>query len=187
MAVITPEFKASYARVWEPAPSNPDDPDSDLVYSVQMIFPKETDISDLKAAAEAAMVSKFGADKSTWPKKYRTPFRDGDEERDAPEYENAIFMNAKTKNQPGIVDENVQPIMSQDAFYSGCYARASIVFYGYDQKGNKGVGVGLNNLMKTRDGERLDGRRSAEQEFAGFAGASSSSISDDDGEDDIPF
>ncbi len=188
MAVITPEFRASYARVFEPAPSNPDDPESDLVYSVQMIFSKDTDLSELKSAAEAAMAAKFGDDKSKWPKNYRSPFRDGDTERDQPEYQNAIFMNCKTKNQPGIVDQNVQPILSQDDFYSGCYARASIVFYGYDQRGNKGVGVGLNNLMKVRDGERLDGRRSAEEEFAAFAGAGTGdSPPSDDGSDDVPF
>lgn len=184
MSVITPEFRASYAKVFEPAPANPDDPDSDLVYSIQMIFPKETDISDLKDAANAAMARKFGEDKSKWPKNAKSPFRDGDEERDAKEYQNAIFMNAKTKNQPGIVDANVQPIMSQDEFYSGCYARASIVFYAFDQRGNKGVGVGLNNLMKTRDGDRLDGRRSAEEEFSAFASASNIS---DEGGDDAPF
>lgn len=182
MSVITPVFRASYARVFEPAPSDPDDPDSALVYSIQMIFPKETDLTDLKNAANAAMAAKFGDDKSKWPKNARSPFRDGDVERDAPEYENCIFMNAKTKNQPGLVDENVQPILSQDEFYSGAYARASIVFYGYDQKGNKGVGVGLNNIMKIKDGERLDGRRSAEQEFASFAGSSAGSV-----DDDIPF
>lgn len=172
---ITPEFRASYARVFEPA----EQPNGDLAYSVQMIFPKDTDLSGMKAAAEAAMTKLFG-EKSKWPKGYWNPFRDGDEERDAPEYQNAIFVLAKTKNQPGIVDPNVQPILSAEDFYSGCYARASIVFYAFDKNGNKGIGVGLNNIMKTRDGDRLDGKRSAEEDFASFASELGATGTDDE-------
>jgi hypothetical protein len=38
-------------------------------------------------------------------------------------------------------------------------------FFGYDQAGNKGVGCGLNNIQKLKDGERLDGTVSAEAAF----------------------
>ena len=49
--------------------------------------------------------------------------------------------------------------------YAGCKVRASINFYGFDQKGNKGVAVGLRNIQKLSDGERLDGRKKASDEF----------------------
>lgn len=185
--VITPECRFNWVRVFEPT----QDDQGNWFYSIQMIFKKEDDLKQMKAAAEAAMAKKFGADKSKWPKGYRSPFRDGDEERDGKEYVGTIFMNAKTKIQPGVVDQNLQPIMSADDFYSGCYGRASITFFGYEAKGNKGVGVGLNNLMKTRDGERLDGRKSAEEDFADFASQTASSESgsgfDGNEEDDVPF
>lgn len=180
--VITPEFRASYVRVFEPA----EQPNGDMAYSVQMIFPKNTDLSEMRAAAEAAMTKQFG-EKSKWPKNYWNPFRDGDKDRDAPEYENSIFILAKTKNQPGVVDENVQPIMSADEFYSGCYARASVVFYAFDKGGNRGLGVGLNNLMKTRDGDRLDGKRSAEEDFASFAGSKPADSGFGDSKEEAPF
>ena len=35
--------------------------------------------------------------------------------------------------------------------------------------GNRGVGCGLGNVMKTRDGEPLSGRVNAETDFADFA------------------
>jgi len=162
--VITPVFRASYVRVFEPA----EQPNGDMAYSVQMLFPKDADLTELRAAAELAMTKQFG-EKAKWPKQYWNPFRDGDTERDSAEYKNTIFILAKTKNQPGIVDENVQPILSQDEFYSGCYARASVVFYGFDKGGNTGLGVGLNHVMKVKDGERLDGRRTANEDFASFA------------------
>ena len=66
--------------------------------------------------------------------------------------------------------------MDQDEFYSGCICRVSITFFGFDIDGNKGVGASLNNIMKVRDGERLDGATNAEDDFAEFAGVSDSDL-----------
>ena len=195
---ITPPFRATYVRVYEPAQEQ----NGDMAYSIQMIFPQDADLKEMKACANEAMAKKFGQDKSAWPKgsQVHNPFRSGNDDRDPetqPEYKDSIFMKAKTKNQPGLVDENVQPIMDQDAFYSGCYARASVSFYAFDKAGNKGVGLALNNVMKIKDGDRLDGRMAAEDEFASYGGGGGSpsdadsgfgdSTSDNDLDDDIPF
>jgi len=163
--VITPEFRASYANVWEPGKT----PSGDMKYSVSMIFPKTTDLTEIRKAIKACIVEKHGEDEKKWPKGLKNPLRDGDAERDGKEYAGSFFINAGSKNQPGIVDQNVKPITERDEFYSGVYARASVSFFYFDKAGNRGVGVGLNNLMKTKDGERLDGRASAESEFGEFA------------------
>ena len=62
------------------------------------------------------------------------------------------------------------PALDNDDFYSGCYGSASINFFPYNTKGNKGVAAGLNNVIKTRDGERLAGGKTAEEDFADLAG-----------------
>ena len=36
--------------------------------------------------------------------------------------------------------------------------------------GNKGVGAGLNNVIKTEDGARLSGGRSADEDFSDLGG-----------------
>ena len=51
----------------------------------------------------------------------------------------------------------------------GCYCIASVNFFGYSKGKNPGVGVGLNNLMKVKDGDRLDGRIDANDDFAEYA------------------
>lgn len=174
--VITPEFKASYVNAWEPGET----PNGDLKYSVSMVFSKDTDLSEMKKAAENAAIKKWGNDKSKWPKKLRKTFRDGDEERPQDSvYQNSIFVNASSKQKPGIVDEDVKPLHDQSEFYSGVIARASINFYAYDRAGNAGVAVGLNNLMKVRDGERLGGAAKAEDDFSDFKNASSGESADD--------
>ena len=165
--VKTPVMRVSYCFVHEPKET----PNGDLKYSTCMIFNKD-DMKDLRPIAQAivnACAKKFGTDVNKWPKNLKCPLRDGDEERDNPEYENTYFLNAGNKNKPGIVGRDLKPIMDREEFYSGCYARASISFYPYDVQGNKGVGSGLNNLMFHAAGERLDGSVNAGDDFKEFA------------------
>ena len=41
-------------------------------------------------------------------------------------------------------------------------------FFGYSQNGRRGIGCGLGNVMKIRDGEPLAGGASAAADFAGI-------------------
>ena len=121
----------------------------------------------MKAAIKAALEegkAKFGG---KIPVTYKNPLRDGDAERpDDENYENSYFINANSARKPGLVDENLDPIIDKDDFYSGCFGRASINFYAFNVSGNKGVAAGLNNLQKLEDGVRLSGGgASAEEDF----------------------
>jgi hypothetical protein len=97
----------------------------------------------------------------------KTPLRDGDVERpDDEAYKNAYFVNANATSAPGVVDADLNPIITRSEVYSGVYGRASITFYAFNSSGNKGIACGLNNLQKIRDGEPLGGKASAESDFA---------------------
>lgn len=159
--VLTPEFRVSFPAVFQPkAAAEGQEPK----YSIVMLFPKTTDLTPLKAAVRAAIVEKWGADQAKWPKGLRLPFRDGSE-KDYEGYENVTFCTASTKNRPGLVDQNVQPIINAEEFYGGCYARATIAAFAYDKAGNKGVSWGLRNVQKMRDGEPFSGRTKPENDF----------------------
>ena len=67
--------------------------------------------------------------------------------------------------KPGVVDQNVQPIIEAEEMYAGCYARATLTAYAFDTAGNRGVAFGLQNIQKIRDGEPFTGREKAEDEF----------------------
>ena len=173
----TPIFRSTYAFVFEPRETQ----SGDMKYQICMILKKD-DIKAWKSVIQAianATAKKFGDDPNKWPKTLKCPMRDGDDERDGAEYEKAIFMNAGTKNKPGIVDRGMNPIITTDEFYSGCYARASLTFYPYDTKGNKGVGTGLNNLLFWEDGDRLDGVVAADDDFADYKDESMASAESD--------
>lgn len=177
MSLNTPEFRVSYPNVFKARKNELSGLDE---FSVTALFPKGADLSALKKAAEAVLIEKLGADKTKWPKNMRNPFRDQAErekEGKLPEgYEaGAIFINLKAKQRPGVVDENVEDIIEERNFYAGCYAIASVNPYYYDQKGNKGVSFGLNNIQKRRDGDPLGGRTRATDDFKPVAGASGAS------------
>ena len=78
-----------------------------------------------------------------------------------------LFLNANSTRKPGIVDKDLNEILDPDEVYSGCWGRVSINFYPFNTNGNKGVGAGLNNVQKLKDGERLGGSAaSAEDDFS---------------------
>lgn len=167
--VVTGKVRFCYANVFEPTAMNDGDTPK---YNVCILIPKsdEKTVNAIKKAIEAAKQAGKAkiADKSgKIPSTLKTPLRDGDEERgDDPTFENMFFINANTTRKPAIVDKDLNPIMSKEEFYSGCYGRASINFYAYNVS-SKGIAAGLNNLQKLEDGEMLAGGSSAEEDFGG--------------------
>lgn len=154
----------SYANVHQPVSVN----GSDMKYSASIIIPKSNkkDIKKVKDAIQKAIEEnkdKFGG---KIPTNLKTPLRDGNDREEDEAYADSFFINANSKVKPGIVDADLNPIMNQSDFYSGCYGRVSLTLYGYSVNGNKGIAAGLQNLMKTADGEPLGGRSSAEDDFA---------------------
>jgi hypothetical protein len=173
--VVTGEVRFSYCHLWEPDSVE----GGDLKYSTGIIIPK-SDIKTLQAvqnaiqaAVEAGKSKLAGANNQINTAVLKMPLRDGDLERPEDEaYANSYFFNATSKHQPGIVNAAVQPILSQSEFYSGCYGRASVNFYAFNAKGNKGIAAGLNNVQKLRDGEPLAGGSTPEEDFEPVAASS---------------
>lgn len=167
--VITGKVRFSYANVFEPTAMQDGQTPK---YNVSIIISKSDTktVEAIKKAIEAAKEagkSKIADKNGKIPVNLKTPLRDGDEERpDDPAYENSYFINANSERKPGIVDRDLNPIMSRDDFYSGCYGRASINFYAFNVN-SKGIACGLNNLQKLEDGERLAGGSSAKEDFGG--------------------
>lgn len=167
--ITTGKVRFCYANVFEPTAMNEGETPK---YSVCILIPKsdEATLNKIKKAIEVAKEQGRGkiADKNgKVPANIKTPLRDGDIEReDDPNFEGCYFLNASSTRKPGIVNRSLEPIMSKDEFYSGCYGRASLNFYAYNVN-SKGIAAGLNNLQKLEDGEPLAGGSSAEEDFGG--------------------
>ncbi len=165
--VVTGKVRFSYAQVFQPKSVN----GGAEKYSVTLLIPK-TDKKTVKAIKEAIKEATEEGIESKWkgkkPANLWNPLRDGDEEKDLdenPEYEGMYFVSCKSDRRPSIVDKDLQEIIDPDEFYSGCWGRASINFYAFNNTTN-GVAAGLNHLQKLKDDTRFGGSGStAEEDF----------------------
>lgn len=167
--VITGKVRFSYVNIFK---SRSFQTGQEEKFSICLLIPKKDKetIHKIKAAIEAAkkqgIADKWGG---KLPANLKLPLRDGDGERadEAEEYAGMYFLNANSSQKPGIIDMYKNEILDPTEVYSGCWGRASINFFPFNSNGNKGIGVGLNNIQKLGDDEPLGGARaSAEDDFA---------------------
>lgn len=165
--IITGKVRFSYCNVFEPTSI---EEGGTKKYNVSILIPKEDaatlkKVNDAIAAAIEIGIDKVGKNGKPAPN-LKMPLRDGDIDRpDDETYANHFFINTNSTKKPGIVDKDLEEIMSKDEFYSGCYGRASITFYAFNAGGNRGIAAGLNNLQKLEDGEPLAGSSSPREDF----------------------
>ena len=183
LKIVTPPFRMSFANLFKPK-SNFDN--QEPKYSCDMLFSKKEDLTALKKAAAIVKRAKWG-DKT--PKNFRNPFKDGDE-KELEDYKGKVFITAQSKMKPGIIDKNKEEILDQSEVYSGMWARATVVPYAYEVKGNAGIGFGLRNIMKIKDDEAFSGRSNPLDDFADVEVDDSDDDAGDDseaGDDDLDF
>lgn len=174
--VLTGEVRLSYVNLTTPRAAQQG---SEPKYSVTLLIPK-TDVAtkanidnSIKAAYEEGVSKKWGG-AHPQPK---VIVHDGDGLRPSglpfgDECKGCWVLTASTKNKPQVVSiENVNCELLPADIYSGMYARVTINFFAFDTAGSKGVGCGLGNVMKTRDGEPLSGGASAATDFDGVGTA----------------
>ena len=169
--IITPVFRLSYPNVWEPKMNQLAKREQ---YDIQMLFDKATAKSDL--APMVKLVNDLIAFKGWQGQVVRKPFVDGDTKKDGagvlyteknPAYKGMILVSSWTKQAPGIVDPTGKhPITQHDEIYGGCYCRAQLNAYAYDQAGNKGISFGLIHIQKIKDGQPFGTRGRAEDAFS---------------------
>lgn len=163
---------------------------SDPRFSLNLVFDKEAqetaEFKALKDAIRQCAVDKWG---NNMPKNLRNPIRDASE-KDYDGYDDGkVFINAWTKNPPGVVGPTREDILDPKDVWAGQLARATVKPFAYDTSGNKGVALGLENVQIGKfDMPRLDGRVSAKAAFDDADIAGDVSGNDADGSDDSdPF
>lgn len=184
--VTTPKFRVSWPAVLEPEAF---EEGGKKKYSLIAIFdPKKFDAEDKKKWREMHRIfeeswkAKFKGKK---PANLKSPFRDGMEKEDWDGFgEGKIFCTLSTLQKPGLIDRHKDPITEQEDFYAGCYARATVTCYAFENKGNRGVGFGLHNVQKLADGPAFSQRTDAEEDFDDYEGPDEEEGGEDDGSDD---
>ena len=175
--VLTGECRLSYVNLVAPRANN-NDPSAKPKYSVTLLIPKTdtTVYQNILSSIEAAAADAQG---KIWngvrPPVMPVPIHDGDGVREngtpyGPECKGCWVITASSNNKPQVIHQSdINTELAPQDIYSGMYARVTINFFGYNRAGKRGIGCGLGNVMKTRDGEPLAGGASAAADFAGIA------------------
>ena len=172
--VLTGEVRLSYVNLIVPRAQQPGQKER---YSVTLLIPK-TDTAT-KADIDASILAAYndGVSKK-WNGAHPTPkniIHDGDGLRPSgipfgDECKGCWVIEARSYNKPQVVGiDNINCELAPQDIYSGMYARVTLNFFPFDTAGSKGVGCGLGNVLKTRDGEPLGGGASAASDFEGVA------------------
>lgn len=172
--IVLTDVRLSYTHLYEPYASQPG---QEPKYSATVLVPKSSNqrgkIDAAIAAATQKAQEKYG---KAFPPQPKVSVHDGDGTRPSDgqpfgdECKGCWVFTASSKERPKVVDLQLQPILDSTEIYSGMYANVGVTFFGYNAPQNKGVGVGLENIQKIRDGEPLGGGRAAiEDDFAAVA------------------
>ena len=163
---VTPTFRVSFPKVFTPSD---DFKTGKLVYSIQMLFSKNgEDIKPIKKAMLDCLIEELGSEERAMntikSPVFKNPINDGDK-KEFPSHKEHWYINTISKFCPGLVDQKRQPIIDEDQFYAGCYARAQLAPFYWERQGKKGVSFSLQHIQKVKDGEKFVSRTEASDVF----------------------
>jgi hypothetical protein len=181
--LLTPRFRVSFPQVFEKASYNNGTPRYSVVglfYPKQFSEPEKAKWEAIKKKLGEVCVEFFKKDIKTMKtdRSFKIPFHNGDE-KDYQGYgdpDMRFFSMANSKRRPQILNINGDAIVAENSeeFYAGCWARASVNPYAFNNIG-KGLAIGLGNIQKLGDDDSFEGFTSAEDDFGddpaeGFSG-----------------
>jgi len=202
--IVTGKCRSSYMKVLQLVRPDGADENTPKTCSTSLFIPKKDKktVKKIKAAIDAAARKRFGNDTKIFStKKLRNPLHDGDELMADPESsigkeaKGCYIVTAKGYKIPQVVNRQAERITDfeelEEICVSGYYFYFSLTFKAFDvdtQQGkSRGVRCILNNLMFVGEGERLDGGKSAEEDFKDFAVESDDDEDDWDEDDDLTY
>ena len=180
--VKTGEVRFSFCHLFEPSSFNDQKPK----YSLAILIYKsdKATLDAIKKAYEAAKqvgVERFGKAFASKASPLIRPvgsnyglLKDADQDDELaadPNYANHFVMNLKSDKAPQVLARETgrkrltKEDGGEDIVYSGCFGKVTFNVYPY-QNVATGISAGLNNVLKTRDGDRFGGWVSAEDDFA---------------------
>lgn len=184
--IRTPEGIFSYPSLDIARKQDEDDPKEKAKFQLTLIFLPAAQLTpeykEMQAQAiKAAQGAYPGKDVVAMFKdgSLRSPFRRDVAKKGYPE--GAVFVNLRTTRRPQCIDAQGKVVVGEDLreqFYPGAIGRASVNTFVYDRVGNQGVSFGLGNVIKLRDGERLDSSTRAEDDFTADLSATPAAVDD---------
>lgn len=123
-----------------------------------LIDPKDPVVKELREAFEAIGKDKWGAKwaavKKEIDSKDRFALHDGDTKSDYAGFPGAMYVSARNKVRPTVLDRDKAPLTESDGRpYAGCYVNAIIDLWPQDNNYGKRINASLSGVQFVRDGE----------------------------------
>lgn len=119
-------------------------------------------IQTLQDAFEEIGKAKWGTKWATVKKeivaKDRFALHDGDTKADYAGFEGNMFVSARNKTRPLVIDKDKSPLTQQDGRpYAGCYVHGSIELWAQDNNYGKRINASLRGVQFFKDGDAFAG------------------------------
>lgn len=132
---------------------------------------KHPQIAEIKKAIDEVGRAKWGqkweAVKKQMEAADKTALHDGDTKAEYAGFEGNLFINARNKVRPLVIDRDKSPLVESDGKpYAGCYVNASIELWAQDNNYGKRINASLRGVQFLKDGDAFaGGGTSSDDEF----------------------
>jgi hypothetical protein len=147
----------------------------------------DTLLNTLRSVIKKAAEDKWGAKAPAVLKKLKASgdklcLRDGDNKAEYDGFEGYMFVSARTKTKPLVIDRNKLPLTEADGKpYAGCYVNGNIEIWAQDNKFGKRINATLRGVQFAGDGESFSGSRPADvTEFDDLGDEDTGPLNDED-------
>jgi hypothetical protein len=166
MKVMLRNVRLAFPALFQPKTVNGE---GDPAFGATFIMDPATNKAEIEAVNAA--IDKVAADKwgakgaevaKTLRKAGKVCLRDGDEKAEYEGYEGNMFVAARSKSRPLVIDRDKTPLVEADGRpYGGCYVNATIDVWAQDNQYGKRINASLSGVQFVRDGEAFGGSRPA--------------------------
>lgn len=163
MKLVLKNVRLAFPSLWEKKSFGEGEP----AYQAAFILPH--DHPQVPAIRE--LVDKLGKEKwdKSWPtvKKQleagdKGVLHDGDTKANLAGYEGNLFINARNKERPLILDQRKNPLSMEDGKpYGGCYVNAVLDIWAQDNQFGKRINASLSGVQFFKDGPAFSSGASA--------------------------
>jgi hypothetical protein len=139
----------------------------DPAYSATFIFGHDHEAAKaVEAAIEQVATEKWGTKTKDILKAIRTKgdvcLHNGDEKAQYDGFEGNLYVSARSKSRPTVIDKDKTPLTLADGKpYGGCYVNAILDIWAQDNNFGKRVNASLSGIQFVADGESFGGARPA--------------------------
>lgn len=139
-------------------------------FSASFLFGSDhPQVAEIQKAMDAVGKEKWNA---KWPAvkkemelKAKTLIQDGDAKGDYAGFEGQLYVNARNKVRPLVIDRDKTPLIAADGKpYAGCYVNASVELWAQDNKYGKRVNASLRGVQFLKDGDSFSGGGTASED-----------------------